>query len=183
MSFVSHFIQQKLNEYDNINEKPNIFSDKLIHRYPPPTVFSQKLVEIAKKLPAVYESFEKSFILHFKDPNNNEYKQIYESDRRNLDGIVNDEFLLENDVMNNIQHLNRNLEKLYVAIEILKKENKLLMKKAVQLNKTVNTSDEMFDNFKEFYEIQYLRNWAVILAIIIVVFTISKVFKSKQFKV
>lgn len=183
MSSVSHFIQQKLNEYDNIDEKQNIFSDKLIHQYPPPTVFSQKLIEIAQKLPPVYESFEKSFVLHHKNENDNEYKQIYEGDKRNLDGIVNDGFLLENEVTNNMQHLNRNLEKLYVAIEILKKENKLLMKKALHLNKTVNTTDEMFDNFKEFYEIQYLRNWALVLAIIIVVITISKVFKSKQFKV
>jgi len=50
-------------------------------------------------------------------------------------------------------------------------------------NNSANTSDEMFDNYKEFYEIQYLRNWAVVLAIIIVIVTISKVFKSKQFKV
>ena len=183
MSSVSHFIKHKMNEYDNIDEKQNIFSDKIIHQYPPPTVFSQKLKELAQKLPHVFESFEKSFILHKKDPNNNEYRQIYEGDKRNLEGISNDGFLLENEVMNNIRQLNKNLEKLYVEIEILKKANKLLKRNAILFNDGANTTDEMMDNFKEFYEIQYLRNWAVVLAITVVVITISKVFKSKQFKV
>uniref|UniRef100_A0A6C0LP08 Uncharacterized protein n=1 Tax=viral metagenome TaxID=1070528 RepID=A0A6C0LP08_9ZZZZ len=183
MSSPSSFIQHKMNEYDNIDEKPNIFSDKITKQYPPPTEFSQKLMELAQKLPHVYESFEKSFVLHHKNPNDNEYKQIYEGDKRNLEGIINDGFLLENDVTNNIRHLNVNLEKIYAEIEILKKENKRLKRKAMLFNNSANTSDEMFDNYKEFYEIQYLRNWAVVLAIIIVIVTISKVFKSKQFKV
>ena len=183
MSSISHFIQNKMNEYDNIDENNHIFSDKIIKQYPPPTVFSQKLKELAQKLSPVYESFEKSFILHHKDENDNEYKQIYEGDKRNLEGIVNDGFILENDITNNILHLNRNLEKLYVEIEILKKENKRLTRKAILLNNGVNATDEMIDNYKEFYEIQYLRNWAVVLAIIVVVITISKVFKPKQFKV
>ena len=183
MSSVSHFIKHKMNEYDNIDEKHNIFSDKIIHQYPPPTVFSQKLKELAHKLPHVYASFEKSFVLYHKDPTDNEYKQIYEGDKRILEGISNDGFLLENEVMNNIAHLNKNLAKLYIEIGIVKKINKVLKRNAMMFNDGVNTTDEMIDNYKEFYEIQYLRNWAAVLAIVIAVTTISKVFKSKQFKV
>jgi hypothetical protein len=145
------------------NRQPTKFTDN----YPDPKIFFEKLDELKDKLIPVFESFEKSFILYHNNLDDNEYEQIFNNDKANLEGIISDQFLLENTVTTTINQVNADLARLYMEIEILKKENQYLKKSVKAFDQRANTTDEMFDNHKEFYEIQYLRNWAITLSIVI----------------
>jgi len=133
-------------------------NNDVVNNYTEPNALMDKLYESKGKLPFVLENFSKSFVLYNKNPEDNEYKQIFQTDKSNLDKIMHDLFLLENSVTTNINKLNSNLEKMYVEIEVLKEENKQLKKKLQLFDQHNDTTDEMFDNYKEIYEIQYLRN-------------------------
>lgn len=155
----------------------------IVNNYSEPNVLMEKLVELKEKIPFILEKFDKSFILHNKNPKDNEYNQIFQTDKSHLDKIMNDLFLLENKVSTNINKLNSNLEKMYIEIELLKEENKQLKRKLKLFGQHTDTTDEMIDNYKEFYEIQYLRNWAILLSIFISIGTMSVIFKPKTIKI
>jgi uncharacterized phage infection (PIP) family protein YhgE len=158
-------------------------NNDIVNNYAQPNALIEKLHESKDKLPFVLENFTKSFVLYNKNPEDNEYKQIFQTDKSNLDKIMHDLFLLENNVTTNINKLNSNLEKLYIEIEVLKEENKQLKKKLQLFNQHSDTTNEMIDNFKEFYEIQYLRNWAIALTILISVGIMTSIFKPTTIKI
>jgi hypothetical protein len=158
-------------------------NNEIVNNYAQPNALIEKLHESKDKLPFVLENFSKSFVLHSKNPEDNEYKQIFETDKSHLDKIMHDLFLLENNVSTNINKLNSNLEKLYIEIELLKGENKQLKKKLQLFNQHNDTTDEMIDNYKEFYEIQYLRNWAIGLSIFICIGVMTSIFKPTTVKI
>lgn len=158
-------------------------NNDIVNNYSQPTTLINKLYELQDKLPFVLENFGKSFVLHNKNPQDNEYNQIFLTDKANLDKIMHELFLLENNVSTNINKLNTNLEKLYLEIEVLKKENAHLKRKLKIFDQHTDTTNEMFDNYKEFYEIQYLRNWAIALSIFISIGIMSAVFKPTSIKI
>jgi hypothetical protein len=158
-------------------------NNKIVNNYTEPNALIEKLDESKDKLPFILENFSKSFVLHNKNPEDNEYKQIFQTDKSHLDKIMHDLFLLENNVTTNINKLNSNLETLYIEIEILKEENKQLKKKLHLFDQHGDTTDEMFENYKEFYEIQYLRNWAIVLTIFISVGIMASIFKPTTIKI
>ena len=160
----------------------NANHDKM-NNYVEPHALIEKLDESKDKLPFVLENFTKSFVLHNINPEDNEYKQIFQTDKSHLDKIMHDLFLLENNITTNINKLNSNLEKLYIELEILKEENTQLKKKSHFFDQQNDTADEMIDNYKEFYEIQYLRNWAIALTILISIGIMSSIFKPTTIKI
>jgi hypothetical protein len=159
-----------------LNKQNNRQSANFKGDYPDPKIFFEKLDELKHKLPPVFESFEKSFILYNNNSDDNEYEQIFNNDKANLEGIISDQFLLENTVTTTINDVNSDLARLYMEIEVLKKENQYLKKTMKAFDQRANTTDEMFDNHKEFYEIQYLRNWATALSIVISLGIMTSVF-------
>ena len=159
-----------------LNKQNNHQPAKFKGDYPPPKIFFEKLDELKHKLPHVLENFVKSFILYNNNSDDNEYEQIFNNDKANLEGIISDQFLLENNVTTNINNVNADLARLYMEIEIFKKENQHLKKTVKVFNQRANTTDEMFDNHKEFYEIQYLRNWAIALSIVISLGIMTSIF-------
>lgn len=174
----------------NITNQSLEFGDKtershnnIVQNYPDASVFLEKLEELKEKIPSVFEDFEKSFVLYNKDPEDNEYKQIFSSDKSNLEKVTNDLFLLENNVSSNINELNSSLARLYIEIEVLKKENSSLKKKYKLFDENANTADKMLDNYAEFYEILYLKNWAIAISIAISLGIMSIIFKPKKIDV
>ena len=166
----------------NITNTTNT-NNEIVNNYSEPNALIEKLHESKDKLPFILENFTKSFVLYNKNPEDNEYKQIFQTDKSNLDKIMHDLFLLENNVSTNINKLNSNLENLYLEIEVLKEENKQLKKKMKLFDQQNDTSDEMINNYKEFYEIQYLRNWAIALTILISIGIMSSIFKPTTIKI
>ena len=151
--------------------------DNIMNDYPEPNTFMNKLTELKNKLPYLLEIYNKSFVLHNANPEDNEYKQIFLTDKYNLDKIMNDLFLLGNRVSENLNKLNANLKTLYLEINSLKEKNSKLNKNLQNFDQNNDKTDELFNNYKESYEIQYLRNWTIALSIIISISIMRYIFK------
>jgi chromosome segregation ATPase len=144
------------------------------------TSYKNKIKENINKIPFVLEDFEKIFILYNKNPDNNEYYQTLENIKSNMDGFNNELFTIEQKLQTNTDELNSNLKKMYIQINQLKTQNAKLKHSVVILEQGVSSTDELIDNYKDYYEISYLRNWGLFLTILASWGIMSVVFKPRQ---
>ena len=149
---------------------------KFNNEYTSSDIFYKQLTDLKEKLPLIFESFEKSFVLHRKNPEDNEYKQIFVNDKNNLEQVVNDQFVLENNVTTNIHKINSDLAKMYAEIEILKKRNVILLRKQNHVSQQATAADKRYDNFQDLYEMVYLKNWAIFCSILVLVIVMYNIF-------
>ena len=88
--------------------------------------------------------------------------------------------MISNNVESNTDELNKKLLALDILIKQEKKENQTLKRKLGIVEQKNDSTDEMIHNYRQIYDMGYLRNWALFLSIIICGFTISKMFSVKQ---
>ena len=67
-----------------------------------------------------------------------------------------------------------------IQINQLKTQNAKLKHSVVILEQGVSSTDELIDNYKDYYEISYLRNWGLFLTILASWGIMSVIFKPRQ---
>ena len=147
-----------------------------------PDIFKEKITELEDKLPFILEDFKKNYVLYNKDQDYNEYQQIFEVSKGNLQQINFDLSTIETNVSTNIDKLNEQLNELNRQIEEEREENRMFKSKLGLLEDGSNSMDEMIHDYKKKYHLAYLRNWGLLLSILVVCFTMKSIFKSFQLK-
>jgi len=141
--------------------------------------FSQQLETLKQQTPAILDDFEKYYVFYNMIPTNNEYQQMFENIKKNLDSINTKMFILSNDVESETDKINKKLISLDSLIKKEKVKNKELKIKLGVIQEKETSADIMINNYKEMYDISYLKNWALFLSIIAAGFAISKVSSNK----
>lgn len=143
----------------------------------------KKMIEVLQTLqeqmPNILDDFKKYFILYNKDPNYPEYQSMFENVKQQLNKLSSTLFMTSNEVDLNTDKINKKFFELNVLIKKEKKVNQILKRKLGIIEQKGNSSDEMIDNFNEIYDMGYLRNWGLLLSILITWICISKVFKQQ----
>jgi hypothetical protein len=147
-----------------------------------PDNFKEKITELEDKLPFILEDFKKNYVLYNKDQDYNEYQQTFEVSKGNLQQINFDLSTVETDVSMNTAKLNEQLNELNRQIEEEREENKMLKIQLGLVEDGSNSMDEMIGDYKKKYNLAYLRNWGLLLSILVVCFTMKSIFKSFQLK-
>ena len=150
-----------------------------INNFTDPEYFSNKIVELRQKLPPILDDFKKYYVFYNKNPDYNEYQQMFENIKSNLNSINSELFMVSNDIDKNQDNLNKKLVKLNIMIREEKQKNRELKRKLGMMEDKNDSTDELISNYKEMYDIAYLRNWGLFLSIIVCGFTISKIFNKK----
>jgi hypothetical protein len=156
----------------NINNKNNINVN-----FTNPKEYIEKLNLIDKQLVIAIDNFRKSFILVIMYPANQEYKQQFRNIISNLWKIFSDQFSLYNDIQVSIDKINK--ESLALN-DFIKKEKFLeidLNDKLWSVKQKTNASSEMISNYRDIYDIRYLRNWGLLLSTIGCIYAISVIYK------
>ena len=143
-----------------------------------PNNFKEKITELEDKLPFILEDFKKNYVLYNKDQDYNEYQQIFEVSKGNLQQINFDLSTIETNVSTNTDKLNEQLNELNTQIEEEREENRMLKSKLGLLEDGKNSMDEMIHDYKKKYHLAYLRNWGLLLSILAACFTMKSIFKS-----
>jgi len=151
-----------------------------LSNYPTSEQFTEKLQVLQEQLPAILEDFKKYYIFYNKNPEYDEYRQMYENMKNNLNKINSDLFVLSNDVSSNTDELNKQLFYLNDLIEQEKQKNKMLKRKLGIVENKSNAADEMITNFREIYESDYLRNWGLFGCIIVGGLVIKNIYTKSQ---
>ena len=147
-----------------------------------PDNFKEKITELEDKLPFILEDFKKNYVLYNKDQDYNEYQQTFEVSKGNLQQINFDLSTVETDVSMNTAKLNEQLNELNTQIEEEREENRMLKLQLGLVEDGTNSMDEMIGDYKKKYNLAYLRNWGLLLSILVVCFTMKSIFKSFQLK-
>jgi hypothetical protein len=141
-----------------------------------PIKFTDKLEILLSQLPPILDDFKKYYVFFNKNPEFDEYEQMFQNVKGNLNKINSELFLLSNDVQININFLNKHFLHLDILIKDAKEKNKKLKKKLNIVENKSNAASEMIDDYREMYETGYLRNWGLLLSTGVVLITISKLF-------
>ena len=141
--------------------------------------FTDKLNTLKQQLPAVLDDFEKYYVFYNMNPSNNEYHQMFDNIKNNLNSINSQSFIISNEVDKAINDVNTKLLSLNLLIAQEKKMNIELKAKLAIIKQKENSADIRILNYKQMYDIGYLKNWALFLSILIAGFAISKVSNNK----
>jgi len=160
-------------------EFEELLNNNNIDNFIKPENFTEKISEFKNGLNLILDDFKKYFVLYKMYPENEEYQQQFSNATDNVKNVLAKFFTLSNDVQINIDDISK---KLLVFDELINKErqkNKELKIKLGIIEHKHNASSEMISNYKDIYDIKYLRNWALGLSAILCIFTISRVYKKQ----
>ena len=147
-----------------------------MEKFKEPIKFTEKLETLQSQLPPILDEFKKYYVFFNKNPEFDEYEQMFQNVKGNLNKINSELFLLSNEVQVNINFLNKHFLQLDILIKDAKEKNKKLKKKLNIVENKSNAASEMIDDYREMYETGYLRNWGLLLSTGVVLITISKLF-------
>lgn len=142
------------------------------------TKFIQQLETLQSQLPSILEDFKKYFVFYNKNPEDAEYQQMFQNIKGNLNTLNSSLFKLSNNVESCINNTNTSYSKLDDLIQSEKEKNKKLKLELGIVEQNNNASTELISDYKNMYEYGYLRNWSMVFSILIVCFTMSKIFKT-----
>jgi ABC-type transporter Mla subunit MlaD len=140
--------------------------------------FLSKVSVLSNQLPAILDDFKKYYVFYNKTPEYDEYKQMFENIKANLNTTNSSLAKINKSVDSATEDINEKLVTLNKLIRRERIKNRLLKRRLGREEEKYNGTDEMISNYKEMYEINYLRNWAMFLGILIVSIAISKVFNN-----
>jgi hypothetical protein len=142
-----------------------------------PGEYINKLDELNGGVNLLLDEFKKIYIIAKMHPNNEDIQARYQDMTSNINQLQSKLFSVSNDIQVNINDINKKLLELDGLIRIERDKNRELRKKLGMVEHKNNSASEMIDNYREIYDIKYLRNWALFLSTVICIFTISALYK------
>ena len=153
-----------------------------IQQLPKANVFLSKIQTLQDQQSPVLDDFKKYYVFYNKNPEYDEYHKMFDNINSNIHTINSSLSNVITDVNSNTEDINKKLEILNVFIRREKAKNRQLKRKLGRAEEKQNGSDEMVSNYKELYEIEYLRNWAMLLGTIVLSFALFKSRKQSQLR-
>lgn len=152
-------------------------NNDLISNLIKPDIFLSQISSLTEKLPYILDDFIKYYIFYNKNPGVDEYQQIFENVKGNLQNTYTELSSILTDVQKNTDDINKKLLKLDILIEKEKQKNKILKRKIGIIENKYDGSNELISNYKEIYNLNYLKNFALFIGIIIACLFMSKTLK------
>jgi hypothetical protein len=141
--------------------------------------YLEKIRTSKESLHLILNEFKKIFILSKMHPENEEYQQQFSNVSNSLKEILSKFFTLSNDIQVNTDDISKKMLELNILIHREREKNRELKRKLGIIEHQGNASAEMIDNYKEIYDMRYLRNWALGLSTLACIAAISVVYKKQ----
>lgn len=142
-----------------------------------PDIYQNQLDTLKSQMPQILDDFKKYYVFYNKNTSLNEYQQLYENIKNNLQSLNSQLFIINNNIQYNTESINNEL--LVINDELNTEKNKNTKFKNILglLDSQYNASDEMISDYKINYNMIYLNNCALIVGSILSTFIIYKVYK------
>lgn len=141
--------------------------------------YLNKLTELGGSINLLLDDFKDVYIMYKMYPENEEIQQRYIQMTESIEKIQSDLFSISNNIDVDINALNKKLVKLNILIREEKNLNREIKRQLGIVESTNESSYIMINNYKEIYNIKYLRNWALFLSLLFTIYTINIVFRKK----
>lgn len=146
-------------------------------KYINPDNYTTQLNTYYNNINGILDDFQKTYVLAKMYPENEDYQLPFTNATDNLKSVLSKLFTLSNNIQSNIEVLNKDLLKYNHLIKEEKERNRKLRRKLGRLNNENNASIELIDDYKDIYNIRYLRNWSLLLSGVICIFFIKTYYK------
>jgi DNA repair ATPase RecN len=144
-----------------------------------PQVFLSQINTLKEKLPSILDDFKKYYVFYNKNPEYNEYQQIFENIKGNLQNVNSELFMTTNNIEKNTESINDRLQEINALIKKEKIKNSQLKKRLGIVEKKYNGSDELISDYKEIYNLDYLNNFALFYGMILLGIVMASKFSGK----
>ena len=141
-----------------------------------PNTFLDKINILKEHLPSILDDIKKYYVFYNKNPEVSEYQQMFENIKSNLNSINSQLFMIKNNVQSETNKINKNMINLNKLIQNDKEINVDLKKKIRAIYGKNNSTFELISDYNTMYDIEYLRNWGLMLSIISVCIVVANVF-------
>ena len=154
--------------------------NNILDTFPKPNVFLSQLNTIQSQLGPILDDFNKYFVFYNMNPQISENQQMYDNIKNNIQELYTSLLTISTDIDKNVNQINTDYQELNKLIEILKERNIILKQKLGIAEDTYDGSDTMISNYKDMYNLQYLKNFSLGLGIVFSVVLITKLFKGQN---
>ena len=128
---------------------------------------NEKLSQLIDTFFSILDDFMKYYVFYNKNPDYEEYSNLYYEKKNQIQQINTELFKLKNSIENETQKINNNVFIINEELEKQKIKNKKLKEMLKNIKKVNNGSDELIDDYKEIYKLNYIYNIAMFLGIVI----------------
>lgn len=142
--------------------------------------FKEKIQQLNGAVNLLLDEFKKLYVITKMNPTNEEYQTQYQNVINSLASILSKLFSVSNDVQVNIDNINKKLFEFDVLIRKERNKNRELKQKLGIVENKSNTTSEMISEYKDIYNISYLRNWSLFLSSIVCLVAIGTFYKKKE---
>jgi hypothetical protein len=141
-------------------------TNELLDNMVNPQALKEQMEGALQKLNPLMVEFKRSYISHFLNPSYDEGSNLYSQTQAQITSFSSEIFENKNNTHGNTEQINRYLLFFNKEIIRLREENRKLKRKYTHLHEVSDTSIERIGDYQTLYEIQYLKNWALLLSLI-----------------
>lgn len=141
-------------------------------------MLKNKLSTLDEQMPYILDEYQKYYVFLHKNPEYPEYQQMFANAQTNLTKIGSEFFTISNKIDVDTDLLNKKLSCLNAMIVKEKSKNTLLKRRLGIIENKSNASSELIYDYRQIYDEEYLRNWALIISIIIAAFAIKNIYSN-----
>ena len=158
----------------DLQEEPNFDT----HVLPKASYYKNQLNNLVQQMPSVLDDFQQYYVFTNTTPSSVEYQNMYQNILNNISSINTQVFTITNEIDKNTQTMNSELKKFNEQIKEGKKENRFLKKKLGLTDNRIDDSEQLIEDYKEMYNLTYLKNFNKIIGIIIASYVLKQMFYS-----
>ena len=138
-----------------------------------PLHYTEQLANLENVIPALVQDFKKYYVLFHTTPGNQEYKTMFENIQGNLHQVSSQLVSISNDLYYAVEKINKQLFVLNREIETEKDIHRTLEQKVKNVENKNNASVELISDYTKMYNYCYMRNWALLLSLLVLLMTIG----------
>lgn len=142
-------------------------------KFPEPSTYISELSVLNESQDVILDEFRKLYIISHTNPDNQEYQQQFVNANSHVEQLQSKLFTLGNNVESKIDVMNTSLFDLNTQIEQERERNAALQNKMDTVEQQYTSADSMISDYKQYYNINYLRNWGLLLSIVLCVYAIT----------
>ncbi len=144
--------------------------------------FSQNIIDLQlydEQFQHILDEYVPAYVNEKMVPAEETYRDIFGEINENIDGINSHLFVKTNNIQTTINEINEINQQKTIELTELKRINEEYKGKLSNVVGKENASFLLTDDSFEIYKYQYIINWTLILAIIVLIHTLYKSFNKK----
>jgi predicted nucleic acid-binding Zn-ribbon protein len=136
--------------------------------------YKEELNVLNEKFYSILDDFKKYYIFFNKNPEVDEYQQMFSNIKDNIESINSKLFTINTNLQQTIDDINIKIQQINVEIQKEKTKNTELKNNVGIINNKRTSSGILIDNYKELYNNTYYFNITIVFGILILSFLFYK---------